>query len=168
MFESIVEQKDASDEQREVREINAGIYCFDTKLLFSALKSVQNNNAQSEYYLTDVPALLKTAGEAVAVYQHSDAQEIEGVNNRAQLADIERLIRRRTVSRLMLDYGVTFIDPKTSYVSENARIGRDTVIFPNVSIEGETEIGDGCTIRSGTRITEFEDRHRLSRCSITA
>jgi bifunctional UDP-N-acetylglucosamine pyrophosphorylase / glucosamine-1-phosphate N-acetyltransferase len=154
MFESIIEQKDASEEQREVREINAGIYCFGTKLLFSALNSVQNNNVQGEYYLTDVPALLKAAGEAISIYHHGDTQEIEGVNNRAQLADIERLIRRRTVFRLMLDYGVTFIDPKTSYVSENARIGRDTVIHPNVAIEGSTEIGDGCTIRSGTRIAD--------------
>lgn len=153
MFEAIVEQKDATDEQQEIREINSGIYCFDTNLLFAALTGVQNNNAQGEYYLTDVPALLRDAGESIAIYQHSDAQEIEGVNNRAQLADIERLLRRRTISRLMLDYGVTFIDPKTAYVSERARIGRDTVIYPNVAIEGESLIGDGCVIRSGTRIT---------------
>jgi bifunctional UDP-N-acetylglucosamine pyrophosphorylase/glucosamine-1-phosphate N-acetyltransferase len=153
VFERIVEQKDASENELEIREINAGIYCFDTRKLFAALKSVQNNNAQGEYYLTDVPALLKAAGDDIAIYQHKDAQEIEGVNNRAQLADLERLLRRRTISRLMLDYGVTFIDPKTAYVSEQARIGRDTVIYPGVSIEGETEIGDGCTIRSGTRIT---------------
>ncbi len=152
MFEAIVEQKDASDEQREIREVNAGIYCFETRRLFDALKGVQNNNAQGEYYLTDVPALLNKAGEPVAIYQHSDTQEIEGVNNRMQLADIERLLRRRVVTRLMLDYGVTFVDPRTAYVSEFARIGRDTVIYPNVSIEGESHIGDGCVIRSGTRI----------------
>lgn len=152
-FDRIVEQKDASEEELEVREINAGIYCFETKKLFAALTGVQNNNAQGEYYLTDVPALLKAAGEDVSIFQHSDAQEIEGVNNRVQLADIERLLRRRTVSKLMLDYGVSFIDPKTAYVSESVKIGRDTVVHPNVSIEGDTEIGDGCTIRSGTRIT---------------
>lgn len=151
-FERIVEQKDASDEERDIREINAGIYCFDTKKLFAALKGVQNKNAQGEYYLTDVPALLKAAGEDVSIFQHADSQEIEGVNNRAQLADIERMVRRRTLARLMLDYGVTFIDPKTAYVSESAKIGRDSVIYPNVTIEGETEIGDGCTIRSGSRI----------------
>lgn len=151
-FERIVEQKDATDEERDIREINAGIYCFDTKKLFAALNSVQNNNSQGEYYLTDVPALLKAAGDDVSIFQHADTQEIEGVNNRAQLADIERMVRRRTLSRLMLDYGVTFIDPKTAYVSEAAKIGRDTVIYPNVTIEGETEIGDGCTIRSGSRI----------------
>ena len=154
IFESIVEQKDASDEQLEIREINAGIYCFDTKLLFAALEGVKNDNAQGEYYLTDVPTLLRHAGEPVAIYQHGDTQEIEGVNNRMQLADIERLLRRRVVTRLMLDYGVTFVDPRTAYVSEFARIGRDTVIHPNVSIEGETHIGDGCVIRSGTRISD--------------
>lgn len=151
-FERIVEQKDASDEERDIREINAGIYCFDTKKLFAALNSVQNNNAQGEYYLTDVPALLKAAGDDVSIFQYADTQEIEGVNNRAQLADIERMVRRRTLNRLMMDYGVTFIDPKTAYVSEAAKIGRDTIIYPNVTIEGETEIGDGCTIRSGSRI----------------
>lgn len=152
IFESIIEQKDASDEQLEIREINAGIYCFDTKLLFSALEGVKNDNAQGEYYLTDVPTLLRHAGEPVAIYQHGDTQEIEGVNNRMQLSDIERLLRRRTIAKLMLDYGVTFVDPRTAYVSEFARVGRDTVIYPNVSIEGESVIGDGCVIRSGTRI----------------
>lgn len=152
IFERVVEQRDATDEEREIREINAGIYCFDTKKLFSALKDVRNNNAQGEYYLTDVPALLKASREDVSIFQHGDSQEIEGVNNRVQLADIERLLRRRTVAKLMLDYGVTFIDPKSAYISESARIGRDTVIYPGVTIEGDSVIGDGCVIRSGTRI----------------
>jgi bifunctional UDP-N-acetylglucosamine pyrophosphorylase / glucosamine-1-phosphate N-acetyltransferase len=152
-FERIVEQKDASEDELEVREINAGMYCFNTRQLFAALKSVKNNNAQREYYLTDVPALLTAAGEEVSIFLHTDGQEIEGVNNRAQLADIERLIRRRTISRLMLDHGVTFIDPRTTYISEQASIGRDTVIHPNVTVEGGSEIGENCVIRSGTRIT---------------
>lgn len=153
LFEKIVEQKDATDEEKQVKEINSGIYCFNTKKLYSALTRVKNNNAQGEYYLTDVPALLRDEGEDVAIYRHNDAHEIEGINNRVQLADMERTLCRRTISRLMLDYGVTFIDPKNSYISERANIGRDTVIYPNVTIEGETIIGDGCVIRSGTRIT---------------
>lgn len=153
LFEAIVEQKDATPEQLEIREINAGIYCFETKLLFEALTHVQNNNAQGEYYLTDVPALLKAAGEPIAIYQHGDTQEIEGVNNRVQLADVERLLRNRTNTRLMLEHGVTFVDPGAAYVSEQARIGCDTVIYPNVTIEGRSVIGDRCIIRSGTRIT---------------
>lgn len=153
LFDKIVEQKDATDEEKQIREINSGIYCFDTKKLFAALSRVSNENAQGEYYLTDVPALLRADGEDIAIYRHSDAHEIEGINNRVQLADMERTLCRRTISRLMLDYGVTFIDPKNTYVSERADIGRDTIIYPNVMIEGETKIGDGCTIRSGTRIT---------------
>lgn len=154
LFHRIVEQKDANDEERQIKEINAGIYCFDARKLFSALKAVKNNNAQGEYYLTDVPGLLKDAGEDVAIFQFGDAQEIEGVNNRAQLADMERLVSRRTISRLMLDAGVTFIDPKCAYVSSDAVIGRDTVIHPNVTIEGSTRIGSRCVIRSGSRLAD--------------
>ncbi|MBA4123906.1 MAG: bifunctional UDP-N-acetylglucosamine diphosphorylase/glucosamine-1-phosphate N-acetyltransferase GlmU [Acidobacteria bacterium] len=152
-FSRIVEQKDASEEEKLIKEVNSGIYCFNTKKLFSALSSVQNNNVQGEYYLTDVPALLREAGEDISLYQHTDAREVSGINNRAELADLERIISRRTISRMMSDYGVSFIDPKNTYVSESANIGRDTVIYPNVTIEGETIIGDGCTIRQGTRIT---------------
>ena len=152
-FEKIVEQKDATQEEKEIDEINSGIYCFDTKKLYAALSSVQNNNAQGEYYLTDVPALLRAAGEAVSLYPHTDAREVSGINNRMELADMERVLCRRTISKMMLDYGVSFIAPKNTYVSERANIGRDTVIYPNVTIEGDTTIGDGCIIRSGTRIT---------------
>ena len=159
LFEKIVEQKDADENERKISEINAGIYAFDTKKLFAALDNVQNNNSQGEYYLTDVPALLREGGEDVAIFQHLDAYEVEGINNRAQLAELERLLNSRTVSRLMLDYGVTFIDPKTAYISESVRIGRDTVIYPNVRIEGDTEIGDGCTIHSGTRISNTRMGH---------
>ncbi|MDQ3714087.1 MAG: bifunctional UDP-N-acetylglucosamine diphosphorylase/glucosamine-1-phosphate N-acetyltransferase GlmU [Acidobacteriota bacterium] len=152
-FSRIVEQKDASEEEKLIKEINSGIYCFNTKKLFSALSSVQNNNVQGEYYLTDVPALLREAGEDISLYQHTDAREVSGINNRAELADLERIISRRTITRMMIDYGVSFIDPKNTYINESANIGRDTVIYPNVTIEGETSIGDGCTIRQGTRIT---------------
>lgn len=153
LFLKIVEQKDATEDEREIREINSGIYCFNTRLLFSALSRVQNHNAQGEYYLTDVPALLRDAGEDIAIYRHSESREIEGINDRAQLADLERMVRRSTVSRLMLESGVTFIDTKNVYVSGQARIGKDTVIYSNVSVEGESMIGEGCTVRAGTRIT---------------
>jgi len=170
LFDRIVEQKDANEEERKVKEINSGIYCFDTRKLFRALSSVKNENAQGEYYLTDVPTLLKNEGEDIAIYHHSDANEIEGINNRAQLADLERVLNRRTIKRLMLDYGVTFIDPYNSYISAEAQIGRDTVIYPNVSVEGASRIGDGCTIRSGTRITNSKIGHAveiLDNCVIT-
>lgn len=158
-FERIIEQKDATDEQKLVNEINSGIYCFETRKLFKALSAVGNNNAQGEYYLTDVPRLLRDADEDVSLYQHIDPREVSGINNRAELAEIERIVRQRTVSRLMLDYGVSFIDPKNVYISEQTQIGRDTLIYPNVFIEGECEIGDGCIIRSGTRIANSRIGH---------
>jgi bifunctional UDP-N-acetylglucosamine pyrophosphorylase/glucosamine-1-phosphate N-acetyltransferase len=170
LFDRIVEQKDASDEEKLIKEINSGIYCFDTRKLFAALARVRNDNAQGEYYLTDVPALLRHEGETVAVYHHLDPNEIEGINNRAQLAEMERVMRYRAIKKLMLDYGVTFIDPKTAYISEQASIGRDTVIYPNVSIEGASVIGDGCTIHAGTRITNSNVGHGveiLDNCVIT-
>lgn len=151
-FDRIVEQKDASDEQREIDEINSGIYCFDARKLFAALANVQNNNAQGEYYLTDVPQILREQGDDVAIFLHDDEHEIEGVNDRRQLAGMEKMIRRSTVSRLMLESGVTFIDPKSAYISARAQIGRDTVISQNVTIEGVTVIGENCTIRPGVRI----------------
>lgn len=152
-FERIVEQKDASDEQREIDEINSGIYCFNARKMFAALENVQNNNAQGEYYLTDVPQILREQRDDVAIFLHKDEHEIEGVNDRRQLAGMEKTIRRNTVSRLMLDSGVTFIDPKSVYISASSQIGRDTVIHPNVTIEGDSVIGENCTFRSGTRIT---------------
>lgn len=152
-FERIVEQKDATEVEREIKEINAGIYCFDSRKLFSALNDVKNNNAQGEYYLTDVPLILRDADEAVSIYKHNEPSEIEGINNRQQLADLEQLIRRETISRLMLEKGVTFIDPTSAYISADAEIGRDTIIYPNVTIEGSGVVGENCVIRSGTRLS---------------
>lgn len=170
MFDEIVEQKDATEEQRAINEVNSGIYCFDTRKLFAALKSVENKNSQGEFYLTDVPKLLRASGEDVSLYHHNDPREVSGINNRVELAELERIIRRRTISKMMLDYGVSFIDPKNVYISERASIGRDTLIYPAVSIEGETEIGDGCVIRSGTRIRNSRIGHGveiLDNCVIT-
>ncbi|MBK9437082.1 MAG: bifunctional UDP-N-acetylglucosamine diphosphorylase/glucosamine-1-phosphate N-acetyltransferase GlmU [Chloracidobacterium sp.] len=153
-FDRIVEQKDAGTEELAVNEINSGIYCFDTRKLYAALTKVGNTNAQGEYYLTDVPQILCAAGEDIAIYLHDDPSEIEGVNDRRQLAAMEKTLRRRTVERLMLESGVTFIDPKAVYVSADANVGRDTVIYPNVTIEGETVIGANCVLRPGVRIVD--------------
>ncbi|HQZ97782.1 MAG TPA: bifunctional UDP-N-acetylglucosamine diphosphorylase/glucosamine-1-phosphate N-acetyltransferase GlmU [Pyrinomonadaceae bacterium] len=152
-FERIVEQKDASPSELEVDEINSGIYCFETKKLFDALAKVGNENAQGEYYLTDVPGILKSEGETVALFHHSDPLEIEGVNDRRQLAEMERRLRLRTIERLMLESGVTFTDPASACISSRASIGRDTVIYQNVTIEGRTTVGENCIIRPGTRIS---------------
>ena len=152
-FEKIVEQKDASDEERQVREINSGIYCFESGDLYEALKRVEPKNQQGEYYLTDVCEILNTSGRKVEVFLHTDAREVSGINTRAELAEFENLIRRNAIRRLMIESGVTFIDPSHAYVSPEAEIGRDTIIYPNVSVEGKSVIGEGCVIRSGARIT---------------
>ncbi len=152
-FERIVEQRDATPEERQINEINAGIYCFETRSLFPALDGVQPANSQGEYYLTDVPAILRAAGEDISLYLHTDAREVAGINTRVELAEFEWLLRHRTVRRLMLDSGVTFINPKHSYVSPDAQIGRDTVVYPDTYIEGRTVIGEDCTIHLGARIT---------------
>ncbi len=152
-FLKIVEQRDATAEERLVHEINAGIYCFDTRLLYLALARVEPTNTQGEYYLTDVPGIMRADGEDAGIYLHPDAREVSGINTRAELAEFENILRRRTIRRLMLDSGVTFIDPTHAYISADAQIGRDTVIYPDVAIEGTSKIGDDCEIRSGARIT---------------
>jgi bifunctional UDP-N-acetylglucosamine pyrophosphorylase/glucosamine-1-phosphate N-acetyltransferase len=153
-FLKIVEQKDATEDERQIREINAGIYCFDSAKLFRELERVRPTNSQGEYYLTDVPGILRDAGEQVSLYQHHDAREVSGVNTRAELAEFENLIRRNAVRRLMTDGGVTFIDPSHAYISSEAHVGRDCIIHPDVHIEGKSVIGEGCEIQQGSRIKD--------------
>ena len=161
-FARIVEQKDATPEERQIKEINAGIYCFETAALFAALARVEPVNAQGEYYLTDAPGILRADGSDVTVYQHPDAREVSGINTRLELAEFESLLRRRTLRRLMLDGGVTFIDPAHAYVSPEAQIGRDTVVHPNVHIEGATVVGENCTIGPGARLTNARLGHNVT------
>src|ERR671926_987378 len=153
-FERIVEQKDASAEERQISEVNVGIYCFETRLLFPALERVKPENAQGEFYLTDVPAILRADGEDVSIYAHTDAREVSGINTRVELSDFERILRLRTLRSLMLNSGVTVIDPQHTYVSPDAQIGRDTILSPGVHIEGRTVIGEECFVGPGTRITD--------------
>jgi bifunctional UDP-N-acetylglucosamine pyrophosphorylase/glucosamine-1-phosphate N-acetyltransferase len=152
-FARIVEQKDATSEVQRLKEINSGIYCFVARQLFAALKRVKPSNKQGEYYLTDVPQILLSDGETVNVYLHGDAREVSGINTRAELAEFENLLRRGTIRKLMIDAGVTFLDPSHAYISAESQVGRDCVIYPDVSIEGKSVIGEACQIRSGTRIT---------------
>jgi bifunctional UDP-N-acetylglucosamine pyrophosphorylase/glucosamine-1-phosphate N-acetyltransferase len=152
-FRKIVEQRDATDEERQVREINSGIYCFEATALFDALRKIEPKNDQGEYYLTDVAEIILGSAGTVSVYVINDAREVLGVNTRAELAEFENLIRRSAIRRLMIESGVTFIDPSHAYISAEAQIGRDTVIYPNVTIEGKTVIGEGCVILAGARIT---------------
>jgi bifunctional UDP-N-acetylglucosamine pyrophosphorylase/glucosamine-1-phosphate N-acetyltransferase len=153
LFARITEQKDATPEQQKIKEINSGIYCFDSHKLFSALERVNTSNKQGEYYLTDVPQILLSEGESVNVYLHDDAREVSGINTRAELAEFENLLRRQTIRKLMTEGGVTFIDPSHAYISAEAEVGRDCIVYPDVSIEGQSKLGRNCVIRSGTRIT---------------
>jgi len=110
-FVRIVEQRDATPQERQIKEINSGIYCFGAPKLFAALERVKPANTQGEYYLTDVPEILLADGEKVNVYVHGDAREVSGINTRAELAEFENLLRRNTIRKLMVDAGVTFLDP---------------------------------------------------------
>ena len=148
----IAEEKDATDAEKQIREINSGIYCFETSKLFPALERVQPVNQQGEYYLTDVPEILLKDGEQVDAYLHSNVREVAGINTRAELAEFENLQRRGTIRRLMIEGGVTFIDPSHAYISSEAQIGRDSVIHPGVQVEGTSTIGENCELRAGTRI----------------
>jgi bifunctional UDP-N-acetylglucosamine pyrophosphorylase/glucosamine-1-phosphate N-acetyltransferase len=154
-FLRCVEQRDASDEELAVREVNVSIYCFDVRDLVDALEDLKTDNAQGEYYLTDVPQLLLKRGKRVGLVCHDQAEEAAGINTRVELAALERLLREAKLNELMLA-GVTLIDPATTYIHQDVEIGKDTVIHPQVIIEGASRIGAGCTIQSWTRLTNVE------------
>ena len=147
----IVEQKDTSEEERQINEINSGIYCFNGKMLKYGLEKIDDNNAQGEFYLTDVIEILKHEGYNVGAYIIKDPTEIHGINNRVQLSYSEEIMRKRINEGHMLN-GVTMIDPSSTYIEEGVRIGSDTIIFPNTFIEGDTTIGSECVVRSNSRI----------------
>lgn len=144
-FAKIVEEKDATPQQRAIREINTGCYAFDCAALLSTLDHLRPNNAQGEYYLTDVPAMLLEQGRTVVADPSFTLIEAMGVNTRVQLAEVTEVLRRQVVERLMLG-GVTFVAPATSFVDPRATIGTDTVIEPGVIIRGAATIGENCTI----------------------
>ena len=151
----IVEEKDASVEIKAIKEINSGVYCFDSKKLLEALRKIDNNNANGEYYLTDVIKIMVDQGEKVDAFLVKDNKETMGVNSKSQLADASKVLRDRKNLELM-DAGVIMIDPNSVYIEESVVIGRDTVVYPNVVIEGKTTIGENCEIYSGTRIVECQ------------
>ncbi|AIC96601.1 MULTISPECIES: bifunctional UDP-N-acetylglucosamine diphosphorylase/glucosamine-1-phosphate N-acetyltransferase GlmU [Shouchella] len=149
--DKIVEQKDASSEELLVNEINTGIYCFDNNTLFDVLQMVTNDNNQGEYYLPDVIGLLNKKEEKVCAYVTPTMEETIGVNDRVALAQAEKAMQAR-INTYWMTQGVTFIDPNTTYISVDATIAQDTTLFPNVSIKGNTTIGEDCIIESGSEI----------------
>jgi len=151
MVERIVEHKDATNEERLVKEINTGTYCFDNKALFSALSQVSNDNVQGEYYLPDVVEILKRAGEIVTAYQTDNFEETLGVNDRVALAEAERIFKKRTNEWHMRN-GVTIMDPSTTYIGPDVEIGHDTTLYPGTILAGKTVIGADCLIGPHTEI----------------
>lgn len=163
----IVEQKDASPEETQIHEINSGMYCFKADLLKKYLHQLTTDNAQREYYLTDVLRLAVSDGERAGAFSVQDETEILGVNNRIQLSEAEAAMRRRIAEKLMLE-GVTMIDPKTVYIDAEVEIGRDTVIYPGTIITGNTKIGEDCLIGQNCRINDsvIGDRTRVQSSTI--
>ncbi|MDW0118686.1 bifunctional UDP-N-acetylglucosamine diphosphorylase/glucosamine-1-phosphate N-acetyltransferase GlmU [Sporosarcina thermotolerans] len=146
-----VEHKDATAEERSVNEINTGTYCFDNRALFDALKKVENNNAQGEYYLPDVIGILRAENARISAYVTDDFSETIGVNDRVVLSEAEKVMRQRIAEHHMRE-GVTIIDPNSTYISANTTIGRDTVLQPGTIIEGQTVIGEKCIIGPNSHI----------------
>lgn len=149
----IVEQKDCTEEEAQVKETNTGTYCFSNRRLFEALSQVTNNNAQQEYYLTDVIGIFVAQGEKVQAYCTDDVTESTGVNDRVALSEAEQQLRARINRNHMLN-GVTIIDPANTYIEADVQIGPDTVLLPGTILRGTTTIGENCKIGPQTEITD--------------
>jgi bifunctional UDP-N-acetylglucosamine pyrophosphorylase/glucosamine-1-phosphate N-acetyltransferase len=156
----IVEDRDATVEEQRLREINVGTYVVEGPFLFEALDKLEPQNAQKEYYLTDIIALAVERGLPVSAVTARDAGEVLGINSRRQLAEAERVVRGQICARWM-DEGVTMRDPATTVIDADVTIGRDTVLYPYVTLEGRTVIGEDCVVRSHSRITDSTLGHRV-------
>lgn len=149
----IVEQKDATPDEAAINEVNSGIYCMELDFLQAHIGSLGSNNAQNEYYLTDLVAVAVAEQRGCAAVVADDTQEIMGVNDRAQLAQAARLLRERINTRLMQD-GVTLIDPDCTYIDAGVVIGADTEIWPGCVVRGKTVIGKGCLLESNVQVCD--------------
>ncbi len=151
----IVEHADADSAELEISEVNTSIYCFRRSLLSPALRRIEPDNAQGEYYLTDVVEVLVSAGHRVEAMQAPEPSETSGVNDRLQLAQAEEELRRRTNESLMRS-GVTMVDPATTYVDTTVDVGQDVTIFPGAILQGATRIGDRTEVGSSCRLVDTE------------
>ena len=149
----IVEERDATDEQRAIREINGGIYAFALEPLFGAIRSIASRNVQGEYYLPDLIAVYRRRKLPVSTLTVGDPNEIKGINSRSELAEVTSIVRQRRNDELMAA-GVTLVDPATTYIDADVQVGADTVIHPNVYLEGRTVIGAACEVHAGVRIVD--------------
>jgi bifunctional UDP-N-acetylglucosamine pyrophosphorylase/glucosamine-1-phosphate N-acetyltransferase len=149
----IVEQPDADDDELAINEVNTSFYAFKRSLLAPALRRITPDNSQGEYYLTDVVAVLASAGHRVEAVVIDDSGEMLGVNDRAQLAAAESELRRRT-NAAWLDRGVTMVDPAATYIDASVRLGADVTLFPGTILQGRTTIGDHCEIGPDARLVD--------------
>ncbi len=147
----IVERKDCNDEEERINEINIGVYCFKGKLLKDSFSKLDDNNAQNEYYITDIPYHIKDMGYNFGVYAIADISEYQGINSREELSIATATLLDKTRKQHMHN-GVTLIDPSSTYISLNAQIGKDTIIYPGTNIQGDTIIGEDCIIGPNSHI----------------
>lgn len=147
----IVEQKDASEEEKKINEVNSGMYVFDAQSLVYALDKITPNNAQGEYYLTDTLEILLSAGKKIGGYAISDNDEIRGINDRVQLNEAEKIMQKR-INEYHMRNGVTMRNPESIYIEDGVEIGNDTEICQNVTIKSGTKIGSDCVIGSGSML----------------
>ena len=153
LVKAIVEEKEASEEIKKIKEINAGVYCFNSKELFKALDKIDNNNEKGEYYLTDVIGIQVSENKKVQSFILEDKMEILGVNSKVELTQAGKVLRDRK-NRELMEEGVILIDPETTYVEESVKVRRDTVLYPGVVLQGKTVIGENCEIIGNSRIID--------------
>ncbi|GHH80001.1 bifunctional protein GlmU [Streptomyces sulfonofaciens] len=150
---AIVEHKDATEEQREIQEINSGVFAFDGRLLAEALGRVRADNSQGEEYLTDVLGILRAQGHRVGAAVADDHREIVGINNRVQLAEARRILNDRLLERAMLA-GVTVVDPASTWVDATVTFGQDVIVHPGTQLIGATHLAEGCEVGPHSRLTD--------------
>lgn len=151
----VVEAKDAAGEEKAIREINTGIYAFQNRALFAGLKELTNDNAQQEYYITDLVEIFRRKGLQVKAVVAEDPEEVQGVNDPVELARASRWLRMK-INHAWMKAGVTLVDPAVTYIGPYVKIGHDVVIHPGVSIYGRTIVGNNVTILPGTMLVDAE------------
>jgi bifunctional UDP-N-acetylglucosamine pyrophosphorylase/glucosamine-1-phosphate N-acetyltransferase len=151
----IVEERDATPGEREIKEINAGIYAFELASLFDALRGVGDDNSQREYYLPDLVTVYRRQRKVVSTWTVGNPAEIRGINSRSELAGVALVMRQRKHEEMMAA-GVTLMDPATTYIDVDVQVGQDTVLYPGVHLEGTTRVGSSCHVHAGSRLVNAE------------
>ncbi|MGI6607597.1 MAG: bifunctional UDP-N-acetylglucosamine diphosphorylase/glucosamine-1-phosphate N-acetyltransferase GlmU [Erysipelotrichaceae bacterium] len=164
----IIEKKDCNEKELEIKEINAGIYCVDNKLLWKYLPEVDNNNNQKEYYITDLVQIFRKHGHKVMPLLIEDSEELQGINSMSELSNATKWLQMK-INAHWMDNGVNIIDPASTYISTETTIGQDTIIYPNVRIEGKSVIGQDNVLTEGTYLENVNigDNNNIKASRIT-